>query len=824
MNSMATKIQSLYRSKWLRYSILSLLGLIAAFWLLAITWGVHYVKQSIENYSAKIGYRVEYRDLRIAPLQLRLELDEVKLSSRQANATPLFTLRRGTLQLDLPSLIAGRIGIREIQLSDPQFYVERQLQSGKPGLWNWQTFAAAVSKALPPSDPESPPKKIELKRFGVAGLRLSLDDQPNRYRHDFGPIGLELRDLANFSKQGKQDTLEGDYQIDLGKLDIRLPNSTQRIQVGRAQLVGAVRAGEGDLLAIDLAATLDAAKITSQWLFGAASNALSGNIQLEQLPLAPLMPFLPSNKPLVMQSGILNGSLQFSLEPSAWSIKGDLLVPDLFVRESSVTTPLLAWKEAKVEQLQFKKFNDGRSHLSVHELALLKPQIQYEINEKGFSNFRRLFMKGGDSEVPAAETPAKTAEQAKVVEEKNPSPSAAAKEPSLFTLDLRSVQLRDANLLFSDLAIKPKVQVAIRKLKGSLLGISNEPGHFASVALDGVVAESGSMRATGQMAFDDPRLNHDLQLQFRNLPLSDSNPYFMAFAGRHILGGRLDLTLNYKSAQGQLKGQNRFVIKKIELGEEVPEFTGKRLPLGLAVALLEDSDDVIDVKIDIAGNVNSPEFSAAGLVWQAVRTVLTNVVTAPFRALASLLGMQGNPAIYAIPGEAAFLPADEERFTQFGDLLVKRPHATITLIGTYDPQLDRQELARARADRAILAASGFKLEDNAPLPVPSLSDKRIQAGIKSAYATEIGRIKLTQRIVTLPDTLERYQQLRQELITHFAVNDAQLQALADARARVAQEAMLKSNPALGERIRLGSPKAVTADREGIPLDIALGAK
>jgi hypothetical protein len=489
-----------------------------------------------------------------------------------------------------------------------------------------------------------------------------------------------------------------------------------------------------------------------------------------------------------------------------------------------VTTPLLAWKEAKVEQLKFKKYDDGRTHLAMHELALLQPEIQYEINEKGFSNFRRLFMKGGDSEAPVTETPAKTEEQGKAPEEKNPSPSPATKEPSLFTLDLRSVQLRDANVLFADLAIKPKVQVAIRKLKGSLLGISNEPGHFASVALDGLVAETGSMRATGQMAFDDPRLNHDLQLQFRNLPLSDSNPYFMAFAGRHILGGRLDLTLNYKSVEGQLKGQNRFVIKKIELGEEVPEFTGKRLPLGLAVALLEDSDDVIDVKIDIAGNVNSPEFSATGLVWQAIRTVLTNVVTAPFRALASLLGMQGDPAIYAIAGEAAFLPADQERFTQFSDLLVKRPHATMELIGSYDPQLDRQELARARADRAILAASGFKLENNAPLPVPSLSDKRIQAGIKSAYAAEIGRIKLTQRILTLPDNVERYQQLRQELIAHFVVDDAQLQALGNARARVAQETMLKSNPALGERIRLGAPKAVTAQREGIPLEIALGAK
>ena len=112
-------------------------------------------------------------------------------------------------------------------------------------------------------------------------LTLSLDDQPNRYRHDFGPIGLELRDLANFSKQGKQGSLEGDYQVDLGKLDIRLPNSTQRIQVGAAQLAGGVRAGEGDLLAIDLAATLDSGKVSSRWLLGAASNTLSGDIQLE---------------------------------------------------------------------------------------------------------------------------------------------------------------------------------------------------------------------------------------------------------------------------------------------------------------------------------------------------------------------------------------------------------------------------------------------------------------------------------------------------------------------------------------------------------------
>ena len=61
------------------------------------------------------------------------------------------------------------------------------------------------------------------------------------------------------------------------------------------------------------------------------------------------------------------------------------------------------------------------------------------------------------------------------------------------------------------------------------------------------------------------------------------------------------------------------------------------------------------------------------------------------------------------------------------------------------------------------------------------------------------------------DTLRGY---RDGMNGHDDADDAQLQALGNARARVAQETMLKSNPALGERIRLGAPKAVTVE-EGV---------
>ena len=298
----------------------------------------------------------------------------------------------------------------------------------------------------------------------------------------------------------------------------------------------------------------------------------------------------------------------------------------------------------------------------------------------------------------------------------------------------------------------------------------------------------------------------------------------MTFAGYQIASGRLNLNLNYRAKDGELNGSNQIIIKKVVLGDEVPDFKGKKLPLGLAIALLEDADDTIDVTVRIAGNVDSPEFSASGLVWQAISNVLTNVATAPFRALAAVLGVGDSEGVNAMPGEAVFMPADQDRLEKFADYLMKRPNSNLEIIGTYDPVQDKQEMARVKADTAILKEAGFKLSVGDPVPVPSLSDPRVQSGLKAAYAQYVGRIKLGQRLLTLPDGEGRNQQLRNELIADIEVTDAQLKELAKNRALIAYDFMIKANPNLKDRIAIGEVKSVEAGKEGIPLDVEIRIK
>ncbi|MFM8501392.1 MAG: DUF748 domain-containing protein, partial [Fluviibacter sp.] len=387
--------------------------------------------------------------------------------------------------------------------------------------------------------------------------------------------------------------------------------------------------------------------------------------------------------------------------------------------------------------------------------------------------------------------------------------------------DVRSIRLKNGSMYFADESIKPAFRVDVTDLNGSVQGVSNEPNRYASLVLNGRAAKTGSLRARGQLAFADPRQNNDVSLIFRNIPLNATNPYTMTFAGYSIDDGRIDVDLRYVTKDGQLQGKNRFVIKKIKLGEPVPDYQGTRLPLGLAIALLEDSEGMIDVNIPVKGNVNEPEFSVGHLVWQAVKTLLSNVVTAPFRALGALLGIENIDAIAFVPGESALPPEGEEDLTKIADFLAKRPKSKIVIHGTYDPSVDAAELARAMADKAILEASGIKVVPGEPLPLPNLTDPKVKAGLKTAYGKQVGRIKLGQRLLTLPDNAERDVQLRQELIQSYQISDEQLSDLAGRRANAVRNKLLSVDAKLADRVSIGASETVASDEGGIPIKVDL---
>ncbi len=795
------QFQKISALRLLRKIGIGLLAAAAIFWIVGIAWAPSWIKKSLEEYSQRAGYQIELRDIHVKPFALKVELQGLKL--KEIKGKELFSLERGMLSLNWGKLVLGQIGIQEIELDGPSVLLERDAKANAK--WNWFEFIEKVNtkpKDTGPTKTKTP--KVFIEHFVIRSARLKINDGQTKFTDDLGPFSLELKKLSNYSSTSDQPGLEGLYALDLGKVDILIPSLNKMLIFQKVRAVGGISSPDPDSLNAKLNLGLDDGELQFALSLQPKLDQLLIETTITNLAITPIVTLLPANSPLNATSGVMNGKLQYQSRNTLWSTTGDLQLLDVEITEGKPRQPFIKWKKADVKQIDLRKLASGNTAFSIDELIFDKPDFLYDIDEQGFSNIRRMFAK------PASP--------------KLDSPQVDQSQQSALQLDIKAIKLRDGLVQFSDFAVVPQFKTEIRKLNGSLLGVSNIPGRYAAIALDGLVADKGSFRAKGQASFDDPRRNHDLSFEFKNVPLKTANAYFMKYAGYAIDDGRLDLFLNYKAKNAELVGQNRFVIKDIKLGEELANFQGKRLPLRLAVALLEDSDNVIDISLSIKGNVDSPEFSASGLVWQAIRTVLTNIVTAPFRALAALLGLQSDAPIYSVLGESSFLPADQEKLDKLGGVLAKRPHATVEFLGAFDPAADKLELARARADFAILTAAGFKLSPSEPLPIPSLSDPRLQSGVKSAYGQQVGRIKLAQRLISLPDNEARYQQLRNEIIQSYVITEAELRQLANARATRARELMLQSNPALAERLRVGSSKEVVSDKDGVPLGVNLGSQ
>jgi hypothetical protein len=790
------------------------LALAILFWL-----GSHLVlpgliKKSITAYGEKIGYEISYQDLSLSPLRLKAELYGLHL--KKEGGSKLLDFKKLAITLKWTKLVVGEIGFDEILLDEPKILVEKKLPKNHvnttySGAWNWQEFITAVEKAVPPADPADvkKPIKISVDELIVNAASLSLIDDSSKLKEELTPFTMKFLDVANYDKNGVVTGVRGQYDFNLGALQLLIPGINKTIAYRHVAIAGGLDNPQPGSLGVQLNIKLDDGEMRSHWDFNTNSKSVDGKLEINNLSIAPIVGLLPANKDLIGTSGLMNAVLTMKFGADTDVVTGDIHLADIAILEKGQKTPLIVWKMADIRQFEYKTIKSkqaSNSVLSMDELIVDAPTLQFEIDEGGFSNFRRLFSKPAAESKPEVTPPAKLA------------------SPAAFNLDIRSINLKNGEVFFADLAMRPNFRVDVKKFNATLLGVSNMPGRFATVAMDGVVAGSGSMRAKGQASFDDPRRNHDILMTFRNLPLTAFNPAVMTFAGYQITSGRLNLNLNYKAKDGELNGSNQIIIKKVVLGDEVPDFTGKKLPLGLAIALLEDADDTIDVTVKIAGNVDSPEFSASGLVWQAISNVLTNVATAPFRALAAIIGLGGEEGVNAVPGEVVFLPADQDRLEKFGEYLMKRPNSNLEIIGTYDPEQDKKALARAKADSAILKDAGFKLAPGEPIPAPSLSDPRIQSGLKAAYAQYIGRIKLGKRLLTLSDGESRNEQLHNELIAGIEVTDGELKDLAKSRARLAYDLMAKANPGLKDRIQVGDVKAVEAGKEGIPLDVEIRIK
>ena len=448
-------------------------------------------------------------------------------------------------------------------------------------------------------------------------------------------------------------------------------------------------------------------------------------------------PFLEAS----LASGQMSADAQLHY---AKDIKADAKVSIKDIRlNGKKTEKLIAFKSLDLEKISFAK-ND----LAISGVSLNSPFIKAHLSKERKFNLSQI--------VKEDKNKAKT-------EAKPESKKAASKKDDELKFSVKNFSLKNGEVDFSDASLFMPFATTISKLNGKLTDIDKK--RPSSGEFQGVVGKNGFAQITAKLFPFELKQNTDIKLDFKDIDLTDITPYSGQFVGYKIKKGKLNLNLNYSVVDSKLNGSNFINFDSLTLGEKVDSKDAVNLPLSLAISILSDQNNQINIDLPVEGNLDDPDFKYGGVIWAAVKKLFADITLAPFRFLGNALGLGSKDlsSIDFLAGSSELISSEVPKIADFIKLTGSKPKMKLSITPTYS-KLDESFYKNKKLDQKInqiIASSGKDYIAVLNELVPNLKDRNEKA-------------------------------LREEALKGIEVDKAKLVELANERANAVKEALIKA--------------------------------
>ena len=446
-----------------------------------------------------------------------------------------------------------------------------------------------------------------------------------------------------------------------------------------------------------------------------------------------------------LEADLASGQLESSAEISyAKDIKADAKVSIKDIRlNGKKTEKLVAFKSLDLEKISFAK-ND----LTISGVSLNSPFIKAHLSKERKFNLSQI--------VKEDKNKAKT-------EAKPETKKAASKKDDELKFSVKNFSLKNGEVDFSDASLFMPFATTISKLNGKLTDIDKK--RPSSGEFQGVVGKNGFAQITAKLFPFELKQNTDIKLDFKNIDLVNVTPYSGQFVGYKIKKGKLNLNLNYSVVDSKLNGSNFINFDSLTLGEKVDSKDAVNLPLSLAISILSDQNNQINIDLPVEGNLDDPDFKYGGVIWAAVKKLFADITLAPFRFLGNALGLGSKDlsSIDFLAGSSELISSETPKIADFIKLTGSKPKMKLSITPTYS-KLDESFYKNKKLDQKInqiIASSGKDYIAVLNELVPNLKDRSEKA-------------------------------LREEALKGIEVDKAKLIELANERANAVKEALIKA--------------------------------
>jgi hypothetical protein len=786
MNRLSRDLKRRFRSNWA-------VGIVSAVLLYTLT-GFFLVpalikSQMLKRLPALTHRRVTIRQVRLNPYALSFTLRGFALA--ETNGEPFASLGELYVNFELSSIIHRGLVFSEIRLKEPS----ANIVCLKDGSFNFSDLISTNETPAAPNPKTNKNAQLPLVMVGT----LSITNAG-----------------ATFTDQSRLPPFEQHF----GPINIRLSHFTTRPKAGSPYSIVATT-DTGDLFA---------------WAGDVGVNPphSAGRFTLAGLQLARYAPYVHDAAHVDLTGGVigLQTDYLFGMTGDAMTFAISNAVLDVDELQLGVTQPKPA--RATVDKLR----------LSVSDVAFDSAAKSVSIGE-----IRLGQLATGITLLPGPTTTAPPTGIAAPTQAVAPTGTGLPRATSTnrFQVKVGAIVIDDASFRFADESIEPRVTSAIEQFNGSIQGLTSDLNTAAAVDLKGKVNGYSPFSIVGQINPLASSLFVDLAIRFHDVGLTPTSPYMAKYAGFPLEKGSLSLDLNYHVTRQELKARNNLRVDQLTLGAASGSPEATKLPVKLAIALLQDRHGVIALDVPVTGRLDDPKFKLGPIILQVFMNILTKAATKPFALLGSMFGGGEDLDFIAFePGHADFATGQVNKLDTLATALENRPGLHLGIAGSIDPVKDREALARIQLETQLrqarlqeLAAAGQKVASVDNVRLEPTDRERL---LKLAYAEAAGLVSARasdarkETVLAHLEARQNFDALRKAkgggtpgaktgaaltvgdmekfLIEKTEIPPAEFAGLMRERANKVQAYLLQTGKVTADRLTVAAPKPVDASFRG----------
>ncbi len=678
----------------------------------------------------KIGYKVDtenkldviLNDGYLALNKLNISKDEKTLTSLENFVIDNINLQYPKNNIDIDTIALNQLNLNAIIDEKGEINFANLIVNDE------KNVVEVKNNEIETNDSQEESKKwiISLKNFDLKKSNIKFDDLSNKLFTKTNDLNIALKDL----------NIDGD-DITLAKLSLSKPTITINDNKNNLSILNK----ELEIDANNFSFTnsnilLDEINIKNSALdfedlknkntifskktdlYISKINKENENINISDIKLTnPSIYFLDKKNSINV---VANSN---TMTAKNFSLKGN----DISLDETRLTIPTIKFNDKKskmnvtTKSLNLSAFNTTlkEEKLNIKTIRLAKPSvylvdnknnqnivaknININVNKISFDN-NNLKIQSSNINKPYVSITLGKKEESKEKEVEEKTVKKVSKQKSDFKFDVGPVKIQNMKMTFEDKNLPIPFKTNIDELEGSFSRLNSSNSKPTKLQLEGKVDKYGYTKIVGTVDINDIKLLTDTNLLFKNIAIKNFTPYSGKFVGRKIDSGKLNLDLKYNIKKSDLSAQNSVIISDIKLGEKVESPDAVNLPLELAIALLEDSDGIIDIDLPISGNVDDPQFSIAPIVWKVFTNLIVKAITSPFALLGAMLGID-EEKIKSMDfefGKSDIIPSEKETLDSIAKLLAKKPKLAIKIKPIYNPQKDKKALQDIKFEQFVL--------------------------------------------------------------------------------------------------------------------------